>query len=92
MGAEVLSSFSAGHLIADTADDVSVASSHGLQHGELARLAALDCYWSERTALISSHHHRELAATQSAVEQARFSHWCPTFSATPPWHLAAAQR
>lgn len=72
MGADVLSSFPAGHLIADMADDMSVASSHGkLQHGELSRLAALDRYWSERTALISSHHHRELAAAQSAVEQAR---------------------
>jgi hypothetical protein len=32
-------------------------------------LQALDRYWSERTALISTHHHRELQAAQSAVEQ-----------------------
>ncbi len=71
MGPRTLAPLPTGHLIADMSDDASVASSHGrLEHGELSRLAALDRYWSERTALISTHHHRELAAAQSAVKQA----------------------
>ena len=36
-----------------------------------SKLQALDRYWSERISLVSTHHHRELAAAQSAVEQVR---------------------
>lgn len=65
MGTAVLPALQ-GHFIAETSSSMESGSLDGLLPG---RLQALDRYWSERTALISTHHHRELQAAQSAVEQ-----------------------
>ena len=55
-------------------------------------LQALDRYWSERTALISTHHHRELQAAQSAVEQVSASFaWLQCSSCCEPRHSLQLQ-
>jgi len=65
MGTAVLPALQ-GHFIADAGTSIESEAFEGFVP---SRLHALDRYWSERTALISTHHHRELAAAQSAVEQ-----------------------
>lgn len=75
MGTAVLASFLAKQYGAADAHDA--ASNHdskklNRKSGDMSRLESLGRYWSERTALVSSHHHHELAAAQSAVHQVCF--------------------
>lgn len=73
MGTAVLASFNVERMVGASIQDgksSSLSDTSGmLKHHETSRLESLERYWSERTALISSHHHRELAAAQSAVRQ-----------------------